>query len=103
MGNLAVQSERGNPLLEKIVQIGLAVLNQCIKPSQPLVGIDRLCLKHLNPRIDFDRFFCATIRGDSYRLRAKRKSGLIKAPAGDGPSVGSASLRSVTANHQPTP
>lgn len=44
-----------------------------------------------------------TIRGDSYRLRAKRKSGLIKAPAGDGPPVGSASLRSVTANHQPTP
>ena len=35
-----------------------------------------------------------TIRGDSYRLRAKRKSGLIKASAGDGPSVGSASLRS---------
>lgn len=33
-----------------------------------------------------------TIRGDSYRLRAKRKSGLIKAPpAGDGPPVGSAS------------
>jgi DNA replication protein DnaC len=44
-----------------------------------------------------------TIRGDSYRLRAKRKSGLIKAPTGDGPAVGSASLRSVTANHQPTP
>ena len=37
-----------------------------------------------------------TIRGDSYRLRAKRKSGLIKPPAGDGPPVGSASLRSVT-------
>ena len=38
-----------------------------------------------------------TIRGDSYRLRAKRKSGLIKTPlAGDGPSVGSASLRPVT-------
>ncbi|WWE91831.1 ATP-binding protein [Bradyrhizobium symbiodeficiens] len=34
-----------------------------------------------------------TICGDSYRLRAKRKSGLIKAPsAGDGPPVGSASL-----------
>ncbi len=32
-----------------------------------------------------------TIRGDSYRLRAKRKSGLIKPPAGDGPPVGSAS------------
>ncbi|MGY4298929.1 hypothetical protein ACVWXN_007024 [Bradyrhizobium sp. i1.4.4] len=31
-----------------------------------------------------------TIRGDSYRLRAKRKSGLIKTPtAGDGPPVGS--------------
>jgi hypothetical protein len=44
-----------------------------------------------------------TIRGDSYRLRAKRKSGLIKPPAGDGPPVGSASLRSVTdgANLQP--
>src|SRR5262245_41053189 len=27
-----------------------------------------------------------TIRGDSYRLRAKRKSGLIKPPAGDGQS-----------------
>ena len=44
-----------------------------------------------------------TIRGDSYRLRAKRKSGLIKPPTGDGPTVGSASLRSVTglADHQP--
>ena len=45
-----------------------------------------------------------TIRGDSYRLRAKRKSGLIKAPAaGDGPPVGSASLRPATggASHQP--
>ncbi len=45
-----------------------------------------------------------TIRGDSYRLRAKRRSGLIKAPAvGDGPPVGSASLRPVTdgASHQP--
>jgi DNA replication protein DnaC len=29
-----------------------------------------------------------TIRGDSYRLRAKRKSGLIKPLAGDGPPVG---------------
>ncbi|MDA9543226.1 DNA replication protein DnaC [Bradyrhizobium sp. USDA 326] len=27
-----------------------------------------------------------TIRGDSYRLRVKRKSGLIKAPAADGPT-----------------
>jgi DNA replication protein DnaC len=43
-----------------------------------------------------------TIRGDSYRLRAKRKSGLIQPPAGDGSSVGSASLCSVT-GHQPTP
>ncbi|MGY4363068.1 hypothetical protein ACVWZR_002256 [Bradyrhizobium sp. i1.3.1] len=46
-----------------------------------------------------------TIRGDSYRLRAKRKSGLIKAPlAGDGPPVGSASLRPVTGgnDHQTT-
>ncbi|WP_240543877.1 ATP-binding protein, partial [Bradyrhizobium canariense] len=46
-----------------------------------------------------------TIRGDSYRLRAKRKSGLIKAPpAGDGPPVGSASVRPVTGgnNHQTT-
>ena len=45
-----------------------------------------------------------TIRGDSYRLRAKRRSGLIKAPpAGDGPPVGSASLRPVTSgtNLQP--
>ncbi|MBP1059218.1 hypothetical protein JOE51_000685 [Bradyrhizobium japonicum] len=33
-----------------------------------------------------------TIRGDSYRLRTKRKSGLIQPPpAGDGPPVGSAS------------
>jgi hypothetical protein len=37
-----------------------------------------------------------TIRGDSYRLRAKRKSDLIKAPAADGPPVGSASLRPVS-------
>ena len=45
-----------------------------------------------------------TIRGDSYRLRAKRKSGLIRQPAaGDGPPVGSASLRPVTGGppHQP--
>lgn len=45
-----------------------------------------------------------TIRGDSYRLRAKRKSGLIKPPAaGDGPPVGSASLRPATGGtpHQP--
>jgi hypothetical protein len=33
-----------------------------------------------------------TIRGDSYRLRAKRKSGLIKPLAGDEPPVGSACL-----------
>lgn len=39
-----------------------------------------------------------TIRGDSYRLRAKRKSGLIKPPAGDVAAVGSASLRDVTGN-----
>ena len=37
-----------------------------------------------------------TICGDSYRLRAKRKSGLIKSAAGDGPPFGSASLRAVT-------
>lgn len=45
-----------------------------------------------------------TIRGDSYRLRAKRKSGLINAPAADGPPVGSASLRPVSggANLQST-
>lgn len=45
-----------------------------------------------------------TIRGDSYRLRAKRKSGLIRPRAGDGPPVGSASLRPVTGgtNLQPT-
>jgi hypothetical protein len=45
-----------------------------------------------------------TIRGDSYRLRAKRKSGLIKAPtAGDGPPVGSASLRPVTGGNNLQP
>jgi hypothetical protein len=44
-----------------------------------------------------------TIRDDSYRLRAKRKSDLIKAPAGDGSPAGYASQRSVTANHQSTP
>lgn len=44
-----------------------------------------------------------TIRGDSYRLRAKRKSGLIKAPTvGDGALFGSASLRPATDQHQPT-
>jgi hypothetical protein len=43
-----------------------------------------------------DRHDVLTIRGDSYRLRAKRKSGLIKPPAGDGPPVGSASLRPIT-------
>lgn len=40
-----------------------------------------------------------TIRGDSYRLRAKRKSGLIKPPVGDATAVGSASFRSVTGDH----
>ncbi len=34
-----------------------------------------------------------TIRGDSYRLRVERKSGLQPPPAGDGAPVGSASLR----------
>jgi len=44
-----------------------------------------------------------TIRGDSYRLRAKRKSGLIKAPVtGDGAPLGSAFLRPVTGQQQPT-
>jgi hypothetical protein len=43
-----------------------------------------------------------TIRGDSYRLRAKRKSGLIKPPPGDSPAVGSASLRAVTGHHPST-
>jgi DNA replication protein DnaC len=41
-----------------------------------------------------------TIRGDSYRLRAKRKSGLIKPPTGDSTEVGSASLRAVAGQHQ---
>jgi hypothetical protein len=41
-----------------------------------------------------------TIRGDSYRLRAKRKSGLIKPLAGDGPPVGSASLRPAGTNNR---
>ncbi|MCK1634598.1 ATP-binding protein [Bradyrhizobium sp. 162] len=45
-----------------------------------------------------------TIRGDSYRLRAKRKSGLIKTPtAGDGPPVGSASLRPATGGNNLQP
>jgi DNA replication protein DnaC len=45
-----------------------------------------------------------TIRGDSYRLRAKRQSGLIKAPpAGDAATVGSASLHAATCgDQQPT-
>ena len=45
-----------------------------------------------------------TIRGDSYRLRAKRQRGLINAsPAGDAVTVGSASLHAVTGGeHQPT-
>jgi hypothetical protein len=42
-----------------------------------------------------------SVRGDSYRLRAKRKSGLIKPPAGDGTTGGSACLRPVTGGHQP--
>lgn len=44
-----------------------------------------------------------TIRGDSYRLRAKRKSGLLRPPAGDGAPVGAASLRAATGDQQPTP
>lgn len=44
-----------------------------------------------------------TIRGDSYRLRAKRRSGLIKPPpAGDSAPIGSASLHAVTDNLHPT-
>jgi DNA replication protein DnaC len=45
-----------------------------------------------------------TIRGDSYRLRAKRQSGLIKAPpAGDAATVGSAALHAATGgDHQLT-
>lgn len=45
-----------------------------------------------------------TIRGDSYRLRAKRPSGLIEAlHAGDAATVGSASLHAATGgDHQPT-
>lgn len=45
-----------------------------------------------------------TIRGDSYRLRAKRRSGLIEPPAADGAPVGSASLYAASggANLQPT-
>jgi DNA replication protein DnaC len=45
-----------------------------------------------------------TIRGDSYRLRAKRQSGLIKAPpAGNAATVGSASLHAATGgDHQLT-
>jgi hypothetical protein len=44
-----------------------------------------------------------TIRGDSYRRRAKRQSGLIKAPpAGDAATVGSAALHAATGEgHQP--
>ncbi|MGY3694589.1 hypothetical protein ACVIGA_004669 [Bradyrhizobium sp. USDA 3240] len=58
------------------------------------------CLRHLPPEGPKQAL---TIRGDSYRLRAKRKSGLIKPPAADGPPVGSASLRPVSggANLQP--
>ncbi|MCK1741047.1 ATP-binding protein [Bradyrhizobium sp. 139] len=45
-----------------------------------------------------------TIRGDSYRLRAKRKSGLIKTlTAADGPPVGSASLRPATGGNNLQP
>ena len=44
-----------------------------------------------------------TIRGDSYRLRAKRKSGLLRPPAGDSAPVGSASPRAATGDRQPTP
>ena len=45
-----------------------------------------------------------TIRGDSYRLRAKRQSGLIKAPpAGDAATGGSAALHAATGgDHQLT-
>jgi len=44
-----------------------------------------------------------TIRGDSYRLRAKRRSGLIKPPPpADSAPAGSASLHAVTDNLHPT-
>ena len=46
-----------------------------------------------DPRPALHHSHVLTIRGDSYRLRDKRKSGLIKPPVGDGPPVGSASLR----------
>jgi IstB-like ATP binding protein len=44
-----------------------------------------------------------TIRGDSYRPRAKRKSGLLRPPAGDAALVGSACLRAAAGDQQPTP
>jgi len=44
-----------------------------------------------------------TIRGDSYRLSAKRKSGRIRLPAGDRGAVGAASLRSVTGGYEHQP
>ena len=45
-----------------------------------------------------------TIRGDSYRLRAKRRSGLIKAPpTGDSAPVGPAAHHAVTGADNPQP
>jgi hypothetical protein len=44
-----------------------------------------------------------TVRGDSYRLRTKRKSGLIRPLADRGPLVGSASLHPVTGGNSLQP
>jgi len=56
----------------------------------------------LDPLLDHSHVL--TIRGDSYRLRAMRTSGLIKPPAGDRPPVGYAPLRPIAGetNLQPT-
>jgi len=60
--------------------------------------------RHCHPNLLLHHSHVLTIRGDSYRLRTKRESGLIKPPASDGPPVGSVSLRPVSggANLPPT-
>ncbi len=90
-------------VVDDLVCRRLANVDDGLKADPPL-PVDRLLEARLLAAI-LDRLLhprhVLTIRGDSYRLRAK--SGFIKPPtAGDGRPVGSASLRPVTggSDHQ---
>ena len=77
-------------LISRRYELGPMVITQTtVLPNGALFG-DRVIATAILDRLPHHSH-ALTIRGDSYRLRAKRKSGLIKAPnAGDDPPVGSA-------------